>query len=111
MTPKHPSLVVIAASQDEYIPLPAAAYDDGTVMTEWALTAEELAVLMNGGHLRLWVWTFGRPLQPVMFQVVSVDGHPVLEPYDGKERRFVVERRRIRLGADQERRWAQRRRA
>lgn len=111
MTPKQPSLVVIAANQEEYIPLPAAAYDDGTMMTEWALTAEELATLMNGGHLRLWIWTFGMPLQPVMFQVVDSEGRPVAEPYEGPERRVEIERRRVRLGADVERRWAQRRRS
>lgn len=119
MTPKRPSLVVIAKDQSEYIPLPAAAYDDGTVMTEWALTAEELSTLVNGGHLRLWVWTFGRPLQPVMFQVVGADGYAVAEPYEGPERRQQIERRRggplgsglVSMGLLAERRWTQRRRS
>src|SRR5688572_25180997 len=111
MIPKQPSLVVIAANQDEYIPLPAAAYDNGAMMTEWALTAEELMALVDGGHIRLWTWTFGMPLQPLMFQVVRPDGHPVVEAYAGTERRVQAERRRIRLGNDQERRWAQRRRS
>ena len=98
MTPKQPSLVVIAANQEEYAPLPAAAYEDGAVMTEWLLTAEELLALLDGGHIRLWTQTFGRPFQPVALQVVKADGNPLREPYAGEERRICVERRRIRDG-------------
>jgi hypothetical protein len=112
MNPKQPSLVVYAATQPEYSPLPTAKYSDGVVMTEWALTAEELSALLNGGHVRLWTWTFNMPLQPLMFEIISSDGKTIREQYTGVERRVVVERRRTRMGpSGEERRFAQRRRA
>lgn len=42
-------------------------------MTEWALTAVELAALVNGGHIRLWIYTGNRPLQPVMLQAIEAE--------------------------------------
>lgn len=111
MTSKTPTLKIYAASQPEYLPLPAAQFEDGTVMTEWVLTAEELSALINGGHLRLWLWTFNRPMQPVMFQVVNSEGVPLDPPYTGGERRAVLERRRVYLSWSGERRVANRRRS
>lgn len=93
MNPMTPSLVIIAATQEEYIPLPTAYYPNGLVLTEWALTAEELSTLMNGGHIRLWVWTFNRPFQPVMFEVADAEGK-ALRRHNGPERRIQIERRR-----------------
>lgn len=73
VTPQHPhdgaQLVVFAEHQKEYAPLPAAVSPDGVVQTEWELSAEDLSVLLNGGRVRLWLWTFGRPIQPVMLEV------------------------------------------
>jgi hypothetical protein len=78
MTPVAPKamhegarLVVFAKDQPEYSPLPAAVSPDGVVMTEWELSAEDLAALLNGGRLRLWVWTFRHALQPVMLETVE----------------------------------------
>lgn len=78
MTPVMPTapheggrLVVFAKTQPEYIPLPASVDANGLVMTEWALSAEDLAAVLNGGRVRLWVWTHGNPLQPVALQVVD----------------------------------------
>lgn len=62
-------LIVIAKDQPEYIPLPAFFTPEGYVITEWELTAEELARLMTGGRLRLSILTFGRPLQPLILEV------------------------------------------
>jgi hypothetical protein len=65
------ALVVIAKDQPEYLPLPASVSPDGVVMTEWEPTAEELARLMNGGRVRLWIYTFRNPLQPVSVEVTG----------------------------------------
>jgi hypothetical protein len=73
--PKQPHagavLVVFAKDQPQYTPLPAAVGRDGLVMTEWEFTAEELARVVNGGRVRLWIYTFGHPLQPVQLEVVE----------------------------------------
>jgi len=73
MTPVEPTryptdsrLVVFAADQPEYQQLPAAIAPDGIVMTEWEPTAEELDRLFQGGRIRIWIHTFGAPLQPIM---------------------------------------------
>ncbi len=78
MTPVEPSvlpagatLVVFAKDQPEYIPLPAAVTADGCVMTEWEPTALELDALLTGGRLRIWLWTFGQPLQPIAVEVTA----------------------------------------
>lgn len=63
--------VVFAEHQSEYIPLPAVInLASGLVTTEWEFTAEELAAIVAGGRLRLVVWTFGNPLQPVQLEIV-----------------------------------------
>lgn len=63
--------IVIAKDQPEYTPLPALLYDDGKVLTEWAFSEEERAAVAKGENLRLWVWTFGQPLQPVALQITD----------------------------------------
>lgn len=64
-------LVVLAKHQPQYEPLPASVSRDGVVMTEWELSAEDLALLVNGGRVRLWTYTFGYPFQPVQIEVVE----------------------------------------
>ena len=64
--------IVFAKDQPEYLPLPVNRFPDGTVMCEWLPTTEELELLMNGGKVRVWMWTFGGPLQPSAVEVVSV---------------------------------------
>ena len=79
MTPVKPTLhdgarlVVFAKDQPQYIPLPASVDGDGVVMTEWELTAEELTRLFTGGRIRLWVRTFGQPLQPVSLEAIDAE--------------------------------------
>lgn len=63
--------VVFAANQPEYDPLPAAMDMTGLVMTEWELSAEDLMTILNGGRVRLWIWTQLSPLQPVQLEVVE----------------------------------------
>ncbi len=78
MTPVLPAvphegavLVVIAKDQPQYMPLPASVSLDGVVMTEWELSAEDLARLLNGGRVRLWQHTHGTPLQPISLETVE----------------------------------------
>jgi hypothetical protein len=77
MTPVEPTLhhgaklVVFAKDQPQYIPLPASVDSDGIVMTEWEPTAEELEMLLSGGRIRLWIYTFGQALQPVKVEVTK----------------------------------------
>jgi hypothetical protein len=69
----EPRFVEFAKNQPEYQALPALVFQDGRVMTEWALNDEEITRLRRGERLRLWVWTFGRALQPVALEVTSED--------------------------------------
>lgn len=77
MTPVEPSihegakLVTFAKDQPQYIPLPASVDAHGVVMTEWEPTEEELDRLLSGGRIRLWVHTFGNPLQPVRVEAIE----------------------------------------
>jgi hypothetical protein len=82
MTPVTPPLhegaelrVYGAQQTDRYIPLPASVDADGTVMTEWQPSAEDLATLLNGGHIRLWLLYTGvkrgEPLTPIAIEAVS----------------------------------------
>jgi hypothetical protein len=63
--------VIYAKDQPEYIPLPALIYPDGKILTEWSLSEEERARILRGETIRLWVWTFGQPLQPVALEVTG----------------------------------------
>lgn len=69
-------LVVYALSQTEhYDPLPASVDRQSTVMTEWEPTIEELALLLAGGRVRLWLLhtgvAQGRKLTPMSLQVIE----------------------------------------
>lgn len=76
MTPTEPvecpegsRRVVYAKDQPQYLPLPAIVDPSGIVMTEWELSADELEMLMEGGRLRLYLYTFNQPLQPIRLEV------------------------------------------
>lgn len=64
-------VVVFAKNQPEYNPLPALVFPDGRICTEWAFTEDERALIARGENLRLWVWSFNRPLQPVALQITD----------------------------------------
>lgn len=71
VSPVIPSLehleIVIAKDQPEYLPLPALPLDSGMeVLTRWQLTLRERIGLIFGRDIFLHIWTFRRPLQPVM---------------------------------------------
>lgn len=75
-------LVVYAKDQPEYTPLPASVDAEGCVMTEWALSAEDLATLLRGGRIRIWLHhtgvNEGRNLTPMSVETVE------LEPLDAR---------------------------
>lgn len=64
-------LIEIAKNQPEYQTLPSRIAWDGLVTTEWEPTAEELAMLMRGGRVRIQILTFNQPLQPLKVEVVG----------------------------------------
>ena len=71
LIPTDTKLVVYGALQPDYVPLPAAVDSDGLIMTEWEPSAEELEVLLQGGRVRIWIHTYGHPLQPLQVNVAE----------------------------------------
>lgn len=69
--PEGATLVVFAKDQPQYLPLPAYRTPDGVVLTEWEPTAEELQRILLGGRVRIWIYTFGRPLQPIRVEAAE----------------------------------------
>lgn len=64
--------VVIGEGQPEYFPIPALVYSDGTVLIEWAFTAEERVAIARGENLRHWIWKHpAAPLQPIKLEVTG----------------------------------------
>lgn len=73
---EHAMLVVFGADQQQhYFPLPASVDASGTVMTEWEPSAEDLATLMCGGRVRIWLLYTGvekgRPLTPIKVETID----------------------------------------
>jgi hypothetical protein len=48
-------IVVIGKDQPEYVPIPALAYPDGTLLIEWTFTKEERQAIARGENLRHWI--------------------------------------------------------
>jgi hypothetical protein len=83
MRPVTPTLhdgavaITFAKDQPQYQQLPASVDAEGTVMTEWELSAEDLSKLLNGGRLRLWVCFTGVvqdppvPLTPLAIEAID----------------------------------------
>lgn len=69
--PEGTKLVVYAKNQPEYIPLPVIKYPDGLLLTEWKLTEEEREAIIRGENIKLWIWTFNNPLQPIALEVTK----------------------------------------
>ncbi len=76
--------VVFAKDQPQYTPLPASASPDGLVMTEWALTDDEIGRIVCGARVRIWVRMFphtcdqcgtvdGPKLQPISVHVTALE--------------------------------------
>lgn len=65
-------IVVFAKDQPQYQELPASCDVSGLVMTEWEPTPEEREAITAGARVRLWIYTFNEPLQPVHVEVSHV---------------------------------------
>jgi hypothetical protein len=84
MIPIEPRLTYPAAErltfarhQPSYLALPALVKPDGTVITEWQLTEEELLMLLEGGTIQLTLLYTGvtasppQPLTPIKLDVLE----------------------------------------
>jgi hypothetical protein len=69
----EPYEFLLAKDQPEYLPIPTVLTDgdDKRMSSRWEFTDEERATIANGGSLLFSQFTFGRPFQPVYFQIVS----------------------------------------
>lgn len=64
--------IVLAKNQPEYAPLPALPIDGGQmVLTRWRFTWRERLQILFFCDLFLWVWTFGKPFQPVALEITT----------------------------------------
>lgn len=66
--------VIFAKDQLEYQPLPAQVFPDGTVITCWELTEQELMDITKNKCFYLQQLTFNQPLQPILPLVNLEDG-------------------------------------
>lgn len=82
--------LVFAKDQLQYQPLPALVDRQGTVLTEWELSSEDLATLFQGGRLRLTLYYTGvsledparsRPLTPMRLETVEAECNSVAVPH------------------------------
>ena len=60
----------VAKNQPQYNTLPARYnHRNGTVLTVWEFTPEEIELIKNDGKLWLRCKTFGKPLQPLLLEI------------------------------------------
>lgn len=57
---------IYAEDQPEYLPLPAHKKEDGTVISCWELSDNELEQLIKTKKIYIGVLTFNQPLQPIL---------------------------------------------
>ena len=63
--------VTIKGYKPNVADLPAAQDDSGLTLVEYELSAEDLARLLRGGTIRLWVHTFGRKFPPIAIETIE----------------------------------------
>lgn len=67
------SNVIYGKEQPEYLPLPAFKDNDGTVITSWQLSPEEIEKVRQTGCIWLAVRTFNEPMQPLFLTADKTD--------------------------------------
>lgn len=65
------SEIRIAEHQAQYETLPAIECEgrEGVMLSRWELTDEEIERIKETRSIYLYVWTFNRPMQPVLLEV------------------------------------------
>ncbi len=80
MTPSSPVLksgilteqeIKIAENQPEYQTLPALPLGDGVILTRWELSDDEIAEIVKNKSIYLFMWTFNKPVTPILLQVTE----------------------------------------
>ena len=61
--------IIVAENQDEYQNLPCIPLTGGVILTRWKLSDEEKKIVAETGDIYLYLWTFGKPVAPVLLQV------------------------------------------
>jgi len=74
---------IYAEHQEEYQPLPACRFRDGSLVTCWHLSLAERLRLLFSGKLWLNVLTFNQPLQPLFMTTEKKE--VILTPADKLE--------------------------
>ena len=62
---------IYGKDQPEYMPLPAKKKEDGTVLTCWELSPEDIAEIERTGVIWLSMLTFNQALQPVLLSATK----------------------------------------
>ena len=61
--------IIIAKDQDEYENLPAIVLENGkAILCRFVFSEEEKQQIAETGNLYLTIWTFGKPMQPILPQ-------------------------------------------
>lgn len=73
---------VLGEGQPQYSPLPIIALDDpeGTVISCWQLTPDEILRIRKTGRLYIQCWTFNDSLQPILPMVELGDNMELTNP-------------------------------
>lgn len=65
------SETVIAEHQDEYGNLPSIPLKDGSLLSRWELTDEEVQEVVKNKSIYLHIHAFGKPVQPVNIYAIA----------------------------------------
>lgn len=61
--------VIVAEDQEQYQNLPSISLSDGSILTRWKLSDEEIKIVAETGDIYLHMLTFGKPVTPVLLMV------------------------------------------
>jgi hypothetical protein len=64
------TLKILQISDGTYDRMPASVGEDGIIMVEWELSREDVAAILEGGRVRLWLAAERTPFIPVTLEIV-----------------------------------------